>query len=57
MELSCCAYGGMCGFTFDTDETSTGNMNNLERECAGYVQNYINNLAKAGIIEVMQDDL
>ena len=30
--------------------------NNLERECAGYVQNYINNLVKAGIIEIMQDD-
>ncbi|MDK6788140.1 hypothetical protein QP330_09845, partial [Actinotignum timonense] len=39
MELSCCVYGGMCGFTFDTDEISTGNMSNLERECAGYVQN------------------
>lgn len=57
MELSCCAFGGMCGFTFDTDEISSKTMNNLERECAGYVQNYINNLAKAGIIEVMQDDL
>ncbi|MED5840687.1 hypothetical protein [Streptococcus anginosus] len=39
MELSCCAFGGMCGFTLDTDEISTGNTNNLERECAGYVQN------------------
>lgn len=57
MELSCCAFGGMCGFTFDTDEISTGNMNNLERECAGYVQNYINDLVKTGIIEIMQDDL
>lgn len=55
MELSCCAYGGMCGFTFDTDEIRTGNMNNLECECAGYVQNYINNLVKAGIIEVEHD--
>ena len=52
MELSCCAFGGMCGFTFDTDEISTGNMSNLERECAGYAKNYINNLVEARIIEV-----
>ncbi|OFR41666.1 hypothetical protein HMPREF2887_05645 [Streptococcus sp. HMSC071H03] len=52
MELSCHAFGGICGFTFDTDEISSKNMSDLERECAGYVKNYINNLVEARIIEV-----
>lgn len=51
INVECCSYGGMCGFTFDEEELKNKNLPQSDRECIEFTINFIKELIENGVIE------